>query len=174
MSRRYDWSLRTLVSLLCGITKIGSTTIAETTEYQACLNSQCSSLDLGTRSLTGSIPNSMVNLTSLTQLDLQNNRLTGTMPTELGASTVLAYLYMHTNSLTGTVPTELGALTALTYLYMHTNSLTGTLPTELGALTALTYLHGGEASEEEAVSDTGDAAATAKAALAWLCSGGSP
>ncbi|KAK3262768.1 hypothetical protein CYMTET_28393, partial [Cymbomonas tetramitiformis] len=126
MPRRYQWSLRTLLSLLCGITEIASTTIEQTQAYQSCLR-----------------------------------------------STTCSDLHLYSMSLTGSIPSRMGEITSLNFLYLNENSLTGTMPTELGALTSLQDSHGGEPSEEEAASDTGDAAVMANAALHWVCCGGS-
>ena len=98
-------------------------------------------LDLSEKSLTGSIPPALGDLTNLERLDLDENQLTGTIPEKLGDLTNLEHLYLHDNQLTGTIPEELGDLTSLTSLVLNDNQLTGTIPTELGSLTNLQYLY---------------------------------
>ena len=90
--------------------------------------------------MTGSIPSTLGNLTSLTNLWLNNNQLTGSIPSELGDLTNLTQLYLNNNQLTGTIPPKLGDLTSLDRLWLYVNQLTGTIPSELGDLTNLTNL----------------------------------
>ena len=99
-----------------------------------------SAIKLRDKSLTGSIPPSLGNLTGLTRLDLFNNNITGTIPTEIGNLTALEYLNLGWNDLTGPIPKEIGNLTALTQLWLGGNDLTGPIPKEIGNLTALTQL----------------------------------
>ena len=97
-------------------------------------------LHLYENQLTGSIPSELGSLTALTDLRLYDNRLTGTIPSELGSLTALTDLRLYENQLTGPIPSELGSLTALTDLRLYDNRLTGSIPSELGSLTALTDL----------------------------------
>ena len=91
--------------------------------------------------MTGKIPASLGNLTSLTTLELDNNRLTGEIPASLGSLTSLYRLHLDNNQLTGEIPEELGNLTSLYRLYLYNNQLTGEIPASLGNLTSLRYLH---------------------------------
>ena len=97
-------------------------------------------LDLATRSLTGTIPAELGDLTALTSLRLYDNDLTGSIPAELGGLTNLTRLSLDGNGLTGSIPVELGGLTNLTVLYLYDNDLSGAIPVELGGLTNLTEL----------------------------------
>ena len=90
------------------------------------------------KSLTGTIPSELGNLSNLTYLYLAYNSLSGTIPAELGNLSNLAYLLLGYNSLSGTIPAELGNLSNLTYLFLAGNSLSGSIPSELGNLTKLT------------------------------------
>jgi len=86
--------------------------------------------------LTGSIPSSIGNLTSLnTGLILAGNELSGAIPSSLGNLTNLAALDLSSNQLTGSIPYSLGNLTNLTTeLYLYNNQLTGSIPGTLGNL----------------------------------------
>ena len=99
-----------------------------------------SAVKLRGKSLAGSIPRSLGNLTGLTKLDLFDNDITGAIPTEIGNLTALEYLNLGWNDLTGPIPKEIGNLTALTQLWLGGNDLTGPIPKEIGNLTALTDL----------------------------------
>ena len=99
-------------------------------------------LGLGSRSLTGSIPD-LSPLTSLRHLSLQSNELTGSIP-DLSPLTSLRHLSLQDNELTGSIP-DLSALTNLELLQLHKNELTGNIP-DLSALANLEvlYLHENE------------------------------
>ncbi len=98
------------------------------------------SIALGSRSLTGSIPASLGTLSGLRTLSLDQNQLTGTIPAELGNLSHLTQLHLNQNRLTGGIPTQLGNLSRLHYLSLGLNQLSGAIPTELGNLTGLTNL----------------------------------
>ncbi|OAY55489.2 hypothetical protein MANES_03G126200v8 [Manihot esculenta] len=76
-------------------------------------------------------------LNSLTYIDLSNNFLTGTIPASIGNLTTLPILYIHMNQLSGSIPQELGMLKFVTEIDLSVNSLTGTIPTSIGNLTNL-------------------------------------
>ena len=107
-------------------------------------------LDLVGKSLTGTIPEEMKDLSQLTKLVLRNNRLTGTIPPSLGHLTKLTTLWISSNQLTGPIPSEWGdptgpsPLTALTELRIDSNQLTGSIPSALGSLESLNNLSLGE------------------------------
>jgi Leucine-rich repeat (LRR) protein len=88
-------------------------------------------LDLTKNRLVGTIPSSLVHLTSL---NAQNNALTGTISSEFGTMTSLLGFSLSENELHGTIPSELDALTKLNLLVLDRNRLTGTIPSSLGAL----------------------------------------
>jgi len=83
-------------------------------------------LDFSTNSLDGTIPT--WKLLSTKTLNLAQNLLTGTLPPSLGCCTRLEYLSVADNRLTGTVPSALTNITSLKNLYLSHNSFTGCLP----------------------------------------------
>ena len=91
--------------------------------------------------LTGAIPSELGELTRLTLLHLNDNQLTGRIPPTLRRLTQLQQLWLHRNRLDGPIPASLRRLTKLTELNLHTNRFTGALPWQLGTLPALTYLN---------------------------------
>ena len=97
-------------------------------------------LYLNGNQLTGPIPARLGNLNNLQLLWLYNNKLSGAIPTELGSLPNLTWLNLGGNELSGPIPTKLGDLTNLTGLFLWRNQLTGEIPTELGSLTRLTWL----------------------------------
>ena len=64
----------------------------------------------------------------VTKLALRSKSLTGSIPTELGQLTGLTHLDLSRNSLTGEIPSELGELSNLVELRLSGNRLTGCIP----------------------------------------------
>lgn len=85
-------------------------------------------LDLRGSGVTGKIPNSLSNLSSLTILDLSVNQLNGTVPVSLGKLKMLNSLNLSHNRLSGSIPDEFWSLSNLTLLDLSGNNLTGKLP----------------------------------------------
>jgi len=98
-----------------------------------CVNGAVTQIDLGSKSLSGSVSSSIGFLTSLTTVKLGPNSLRGTIPTSLGLLGLLTKLNLGTNLLTGTIPSQLGSLTNMNYLHFDNNKLTGSVPSSLCA-----------------------------------------
>ncbi len=89
-------------------------------------------LNLGFNNLTGTIPNTITQLSFLTKLNLYSNNLaTGPLPTFLNSLPLLEYVDLGDNNYTGTIPATYGSVANLRTLYLDNNTLTGTLPTAL-------------------------------------------
>ena len=67
----------------------------------------------------------------VTKLALRSKSLTGSIPAELGQLTGLTHLDLSRNSLTGEIPSELGELSNLVELRLSGNRLTGCIPIAL-------------------------------------------
>jgi serine/threonine protein kinase len=91
-------------------------------------------LSLGYNSISGTLPPSLGNLTSLAVLNLAFNRFSGTLPTELAQLTELETLILSTNSLSGSVPSFLATMTTLTMLDLSTNLFGGKMSNGLCSL----------------------------------------
>ncbi|XP_031403621.1 receptor-like protein EIX2 [Punica granatum] len=88
-------------------------------------------LDISQNSLTGRIPLSIGNLSTLTSLVISNNYLTGEIP---GFWSNIPFLYefvMSNNSLSGTIPSSIGSLNSLKFFVLSNNNLSGELPPSL-------------------------------------------
>ncbi|KAL4200874.1 hypothetical protein AMTRI_Chr02g213320 [Amborella trichopoda] len=92
-------------------------------------------------SVTGSFPEEIGNLTSLTNLNLAQNYLTGHLPTFIGNLTSMQYFTVGINMLSGTVPKELGNFLDIRSLSFSSNNFSGELPPELGDLVTLEQLY---------------------------------
>ncbi|GLJ20197.1 hypothetical protein SUGI_0366600 [Cryptomeria japonica] len=77
-------------------------------------------LDLSSNKLSGSLPSSLANCSSLGVLKITNNDFDGQIPQDIGNITSLGILHMNDNKLRGSLPSSL--------------SLTGELPTNFSGL----------------------------------------
>ena len=91
-------------------------------------------LILTSNQLTGSIPDSIGDLTSLRVLALNKNQITGSIPESIGNLGSLKSFYLMDNQLTGKIPDSIGNLTNLVQLYLSNNQLSGSIPDSLYSL----------------------------------------
>ena len=98
-------------------------------------------LNLSGNDLSGSIPSELGDLENMESLSLDDTGLTGMIPTTLGKLKKLYFLHLGLNELSGSIPTELGNMDALESLLLQNNELTGEIPSGLTQLSALKSLH---------------------------------
>ncbi|CAL1385250.1 unnamed protein product [Linum trigynum] len=91
-------------------------------------------LNLELNNLTGGVPSSLGNISSLEAIGMGFNNLGGTIPESLGRLERLSALSMGGNSLTGAIPLPVYNISSIVYLFLPVNRLQGTLPAELGNL----------------------------------------
>ncbi|CAH9093765.1 unnamed protein product [Cuscuta epithymum] len=98
-------------------------------------------LTLSSNSLTGSIPESIAELTQLQTLDVSNNQLTGSVPDSTIANLIsLWHLNLANNQLTGPIPSALAGLDQLEQIDLSNNQFNGSIPLNIASLTNLTHL----------------------------------
>ena len=97
-------------------------------------------LYLFTNQLSGSIPDSIGNLSNLVALGLLNNNLSGSIPASLGDLSELEWLGLSENQLSGPIPESFGKLSKLSVLILDENQLSGSIPESIGKLTNLGLL----------------------------------
>ncbi|PHT70363.1 hypothetical protein T459_25467 [Capsicum annuum] len=91
--------------------------------------------------LPGSVPEWFgISLESLQVLDLRFCSITGAIPSTLGNLSSLAVLYISSNGLSGMVSSSLSRLESLSVLDLSHNSLVGSIPASFGSLGNLTFL----------------------------------
>lgn len=100
-----------------------------------------SKIFLSTMNLSGTLPDTIGSLTSLTHLHLNNNtQLSGTIPSSIGKLVSLEQLQLSSCSFYGSIPAKIGELSNLLFLSFRTNDLSGAIPDEIGQLHNLEYL----------------------------------
>ncbi|KAL6653286.1 hypothetical protein ACP70R_008864 [Stipagrostis hirtigluma subsp. patula] len=90
-------------------------------------------LELSRNNLTGTIPTSLANITTLNVLACSSNNIEGTIPNELGRLRNLQVLYLDNNKLEGMFPQAILNLSALNSFYLSFNGLSGEVPSNLGS-----------------------------------------
>lgn len=96
------------------------------------------SLLLYSNEIQGTLPESLFTMSSLQTLDLDNNQISGTLPSTISMSN-LTVLNLFSNKIKGEIPTEWNTPNLQT-LSLSSNLLTGSLPSAIGKLSKLTSL----------------------------------
>ncbi|KAM3683823.1 hypothetical protein ACJW31_12G177900 [Castanea mollissima] len=91
-------------------------------------------------SISGPIPVSFGNLSSMTYLDFSNSQFNETLPQNFGHLKNLVKLYFQNNLISGPIPVSFGNLSSLTYLDFSNNHINGSLPQNFGQLKNLVSL----------------------------------
>lgn len=94
-------------------------------------------IDLHDNMLSGSIPESIGNLTALAYLGFPNNNLSGSLPESIGNLKNLQTLKLWHNQIAGPLPSSIGNLKNLVYLLLNNNKLNGAIPTSIGGMSSL-------------------------------------
>ncbi|CAL5021592.1 unnamed protein product [Urochloa decumbens] len=90
-------------------------------------------LRLNNNSLTGPIPVSLANMSSLRHLALGNNQLDGTIPPGLADIAGLQHLDLAVNKLHGALPLAIYNLSLLSNFHVEGNRLHGSIPADIGS-----------------------------------------
>jgi Leucine rich repeat len=83
---------------------------------------------------TGTLPDSLGELSRLRLLDLERNDLNGTLPEAMGNMSSLTYIFLNRNMLSGEIPSNFGNLTDAVLINLDHNQLTGQVPDQVCAL----------------------------------------
>ncbi|KAL2460566.1 Leucine-rich repeat receptor-like serine/threonine-protein kinase BAM3 [Abeliophyllum distichum] len=98
-------------------------------------------MNLSNNQLSGCLPFSLSNLSSLQILLLSGNNFSGPIPPSIGELHQALKLDLSRNSLAGKIPPEIGNCVHLTYLDLSQNSLSGSIPPEICNNRILNYLN---------------------------------
>lgn len=88
--------------------------------------------------LKGSLPSSLVSMTSLKTFSIRFASVGGTLPDTIGDLVALEHLVISDASLAGSLPSSLGELTNLVIMDFARNQISGQIPPSIGNLTRLT------------------------------------
>ncbi|KAK7837348.1 protein nsp-interacting kinase 2 [Quercus suber] len=97
-------------------------------------------ISLQGKGLSGTLPEALASLKSLTGLYLHFNALSGKIPKGISRLSQLSDLYLNVNNFSGEIPSEIGDMSNLQVLQLCYNKLTGSIPTQLGNLRRLSVL----------------------------------
>ena len=97
-------------------------------------------LNLNNNFFVDTIPASICNLASLVSLNLGRNKFVGKIPDSIGRLNSLVSLTLSPDSLSGNIPASITNLVNLSGLNLGPNKLTGNIPDSIGVLTKLTTL----------------------------------
>lgn len=100
-------------------------------------------------SLSGGIPQTPSNMSSLQQLSLSSNMLGNALPSNIGdALPNLQFLYLGDNMFEGQIPASLGNASGLEEIDLPSNNFIGQIPSSFRKLSVITRLNrGGEKKE---------------------------
>ncbi|KAF6167071.1 hypothetical protein GIB67_041326 [Kingdonia uniflora] len=93
---------------------------------------------LGGNQFSGLIPSSIGVLDQLIKLDLSRNAFSNEIPPEIGNCSHLTYLDLSENNLTGSIPPSISNIRILNYLNLSRNHLNQTIPKSIGSIKSLT------------------------------------
>ncbi|XP_031492748.1 leucine-rich repeat receptor-like serine/threonine-protein kinase BAM1 [Nymphaea colorata] len=100
-----------------------------------------SQLNLSNNCLSGGLPSSIANFSSLQMLILRNNKFSGEIPAEIGELSHVLKIDLSKNFFTGMIPPEIGNCSMLNYLDLSQNQLIGQIPPDICRVTVLNYLN---------------------------------
>ncbi|XP_071725581.1 uncharacterized protein [Rutidosis leptorrhynchoides] len=98
-------------------------------------------LNLSNNQLSGSLPVSISNFSSLQILLVAGNRLSGPIPATIGQLHRVLKLDLSWNFLSGEIPPNIGNCHHLTYLDLSQNNLSSLIPFEISDIRILNYLN---------------------------------
>ncbi|KAM7250003.1 hypothetical protein ACFE04_021886 [Oxalis oulophora] len=98
-------------------------------------------LNLSNNLLSGPLPNSISDFSSLQILLLDGNQFSGPIPPSIGKLKQVLKLDLSQNSLSGSIPPEIGNCYHLTFLDLNQNNLSGSIPVEISNLRIINYLN---------------------------------
>lgn len=93
---------------------------------------------LGRNHFSGPIPSSIGKLQQVLKIDLQGNSICGQIPQEIGKCEHLTYLDLSKNNLSGPIPPQISEVNILNYLNLSRNNLKKNIPRSIGLMKSLT------------------------------------
>ncbi|KAM3394047.1 hypothetical protein P3S68_003048 [Capsicum galapagoense] len=97
-------------------------------------------LELGTNHFSGIIPQEIGNLVNLAELGMEDNQITGSVPISIFNMSSVQILSLWQNNLSGFLPREIGNLTKMQHLQISGNKLIGSIPDSMSNMVGLEFL----------------------------------
>jgi Leucine-rich repeat (LRR) protein len=97
-------------------------------------------LNLSLNYIGGELTPALFRLQKLENISLEDNRLSGLFPSDLATASSLRMLNLLLNIISGPLPDELGSLSALEVFSIGNNMFSGEIPTSMGRLSSLKRL----------------------------------
>ncbi|KAL7237809.1 hypothetical protein ACSBR2_004001 [Camellia fascicularis] len=120
---------------------VGSDPCGNSWEGIRCTNSHVTSITLAGVGLIGQLSGDIQGLSELQTLDLSyNNGLTGSLPQSIGNLTKLSNLILISCGFSGPIPETIGSLQQLSILSLSSNNFSGPIPPSMGNLFNLYWL----------------------------------
>ncbi|CAL4990893.1 unnamed protein product [Urochloa decumbens] len=91
----------------------------------------------GNNKLTGAIPSTLSNLSSVYWINLSDNLLTGEIPESITVMQNLMHFDVSNNDMSGHIPEQIGMLRSLQHLVLQRNNFLGSIPDSIGNLSWL-------------------------------------
>ncbi|XP_042479013.1 receptor-like protein EIX2 [Macadamia integrifolia] len=105
-----------------------------------CESNALETLHLEGTGVSGPIPSSIGNLSSLIELDFSSTQLSGSIPASIGNLSSLRTLDLSYTQITGPIPMSIGGLSSLRTLDLSYTQIIGTIPESIGELSELIEL----------------------------------
>ncbi|XP_002532709.2 leucine-rich repeat receptor-like serine/threonine-protein kinase BAM3 [Ricinus communis] len=105
------------------------------------LSSKLEQLNLSDNRLSGPLPASIGNFSSLQILLLSGNQFIGKIPPEIGQLKNVLTLDMSRNNFSSNIPSEIGNCPMLTFLDLSQNQLSGPIPVQISQIHILNYFN---------------------------------
>lgn len=105
-----------------------------------CMTSSCeiTGISLSEYGLSGQLPSSLTQLTSLNLFKVEKNSLSGSVPWHVFYTlTSLSYLYLNENDFQGSLPDDINKLAHVNLLKLRENNLVGSIPDSFGDISNL-------------------------------------
>ncbi|KAL6907910.1 hypothetical protein ACP4OV_002080 [Aristida adscensionis] len=109
-------------------------------EHVGNLSAKLVEFTVGYNKLTGRIPSTLSNLSSLDRITLLSNQLTGAIPESIMGMQNLVYFDVSYNDMSGHIPARIGMMRSLQRMFLDANKLSGPIPDSIGNLSILEYL----------------------------------
>jgi Leucine-rich repeat (LRR) protein len=110
---------------------IALTNVSGTIPVSYCQLTSLTEFTVSNSSVSGAIPDCFGNLSKLVFLRASNCKLSGTLPASITQLESLELLSLENNQLEGALPTGWNRLDNILDIYLHNNNLIGTLPSDL-------------------------------------------